>query len=528
MRAELADGRVLEFPDGTPTDVVQNTVKNLLQQSPVPPPAKIGKEGFGDALREVLGNESWLGRNLAGAGTAPASLWQGAKQLIGKPDDTAIEANRIMAEEAPVGAFAGNLAMLAPTAMIPGANTVAGAGAIGAAQGFLQPTMAGESRGMNTVAGGALGAGGQYLGNKGAQLLQSKLAQALADRTGEQSRNAVRDATLKVGHEAGYVVPPSAVESSFLKKRLESIGGKAAVGQEAAARNQQVTNALARKALGLADDTPLSEGALDAFRNQAAQPYRDVAALPTLPPTRSLVNTNPNRNPYPIIGPAQQSPTDALRDLKLARSQANDKWKEFARTGVVTAQEEAQALSKKVDALESYLEQTAQAAGRNDLAQALKESRTKIAKSYDIERALNLGTGDISAPILGRALDKGAPLTGELETIAKFQQAFPQYMREGEKIPTPGVSKSEALAAALLTGLGGAAGGPAGMVAGALPLLSEPARKLALSKVMQPSPSYATPATQKVLQKLTPERAALLAKALAASALPTAAGLAAQ
>jgi hypothetical protein len=493
------------------------------QHAPAPKAIKVGKEGFGDALREVLGNESWLGRNLAGAGTAPASLWQGAKQLIGKPDDTAIEANRIMAEEAPVGAFAGNLAMLAPTAMIPGANTVAGAGAIGAAQGFLQPTMAGESRGMNTVAGGALGAGGQYLGNKGAQLLQSKLAQALADRTGEQSRNTVRDATLKVGQEAGYVVPPSAVESSVLKKRLESIGGKAAVGQEAASRNQQVTNALARKALGLADDTPLSEGALDAFRNQAAQPYRDVSALPTLPPDRLT-----GIRGYPLIGPEKQAPAEALRDLKLARSQANDKWKEFARTGVVTAQEEAQALSKKVDALENYLEQTAQAAGRNDLAQALKESRTKIAKSYNVERALNLGTGDISAPILGRALDKGAPLTGELETIAKFQQAFPQYMREGEKIPTPGVSKSEALSAALLAGVGGAAGGPAGMVAGALPLLSDPARKLALSKVMQPSPNYATPATQKVLQKLTPERAALLAKALAASALPTAAGLAAQ
>lgn len=483
-----------------------------------PAPVKIGKEGFSDALGGVIDDTGVVGRNLAGAGTALSNLWEGAKQMVGKGDDQAIQANRQLAAAAPVGAFAGNAALLAPTMAIPGANTVAGAGLVGAAQGLLTPTQGNESRLTNTAVGGALGAAGQFAGNKIGDFVQSRVANAAATRAADQSKNAVRDATLKAGQEAGYVLPPSAVQSSFLKNRLESIGGKAAVGQEAAARNQQATNALARKALGMSDDVPLSEGVLDAFRKEAAQPYREIAALPAMPPTRSMSNINPSRNPYPVIGPAQQAPAEALRDLQLARSQANDAWKEYSRTGVVTAKEAAESLSKKVQGLESYLEETAQAAGRNDLAAALKEARTKIAKSYEIERALNIGTGDISAPILGRAMDKGAPMTGELATIAKFQQAFPSYMREGEKIPTPGVSKSEALAAALLASIGGAAGGPAGMVAGALPLLSEPARKLALSKALQSTPKYTAPMTEKAMAQITPQRAAMLARALGITA----------
>lgn len=120
-------------------------------------PVKIGKEGLPDALRETLRGTDWGTRNIAGAGTALRNVWEGGKQLFGLGDPDAIEQQRIIAQEAPVGAIAGSVATYAPLAMIPGANTVAGGAAMGAATGALQPTTEGESRLANAAIGGAVG-----------------------------------------------------------------------------------------------------------------------------------------------------------------------------------------------------------------------------------------------------------------------------------------------------------------------------------------------------------------------------------
>lgn len=451
----------------------------------------------------------------AGMGKAFTDIGRGGAQMVGA-GPTAEETAEQRKLDAPLmdtgagiaGNISGNVAALAPLALVPGANTVAGAAALGASTGALQPTKTAGERLTNMATGGAIGTGAQWLGTTGARMLGHRAAGKDAATAAAQSQNAVRDATLKEATEAGYVVPPSAVRPSFWNKRAESIAGKAAVGQEAAGRNQQATTALARKALGLADDAPITEGTLDALRNTAAEPYREIAALPTLPPGRTK-----GIGGYPLFGPDKQSAADALRDLKLARNQANAYWKEFDRMALVTSQEKAVEFGKKAQHLEKYIEDTALAAGRPDLVEQLKEARTLIAKSYDVERALNIGTGDVSAPIIGRAMDKGKPLTGELATIGKFAEAFPSYAREGARIQTPGVSRSEALASAVL-GIGGfGAAGPVGMVAGALPLASGPVRSMVLSKPYQRS--MATPKYAGKALNVSPEDMALMARALA-------------
>lgn len=121
-------------------------------------PVKIGRDAFADTLRETLRETDWGTRNIAGAGTALANLWEGGKQLFGLGDAQNIENQRIIAQEAPVGAIAGNLATYAPLALVPGANTVAGGAAIGGVTGALQPTTEGESRVTNAAIGTAAGA----------------------------------------------------------------------------------------------------------------------------------------------------------------------------------------------------------------------------------------------------------------------------------------------------------------------------------------------------------------------------------
>lgn len=131
-------------------------------------PLKIGKEGFADTLRQTLKNADWGTRNIAGAGSAVVNAYEGLKGLVGKTDQGQVANQKVIADEAPIGNLAGNVAMLAPTALIPGANTMAGASTIGALQGALLTP--GDLKERGTAA--AFGAGGGAVGTGASRLMQ--------------------------------------------------------------------------------------------------------------------------------------------------------------------------------------------------------------------------------------------------------------------------------------------------------------------------------------------------------------------
>lgn len=442
-------------------------------------PVTLGKEGFAKTLKDEYGKLNWADRQLIGAGTALSNAWEGAKQIVGKGDPSRIEANRVIEKENPGAAFVGNAALFAPTAMIPGANTYTGSALIGAGMGALQPTAGDESRLKNTAIGGGFGLAGKALGDVVSRAVTSKEASEASAKL----RDALKNKTLEEGQAAGYVVPQSAVNPSFLSNRLESIGGKAAMGQQAAIKNQEVTNKLARAAAGLAEDEPISLTSLKAARDRLSAPYQEVSKL----------------------SPVAEG---ALKDWKESNKLAQQWYKAYERLPIPTLQDKAERFAQKAVLAEQRMEQEAVAAGRNDLLPALKQARVALAKNFDVERAVNLGSGEVDASVIGRALDSGKPLTGELATIGKMQQAFRPYMREGGLVPTPGVSKSEALAGALLGSVGAAAHGPAGVVAGGLPLISSPVRNMMLSNWYQDAvvrPQYGVGTVDKLARFLAPQ-----------------------
>jgi hypothetical protein len=272
----------------------------------------------------------------------------------------------------------------------------------------------------------------------------------------------IRDQTFKEGIEAGYTVPPSAVTDSFIGRRLESVAGKAALGQESAIRNQPVTNKLAAKAASLLPDEQISLTTLKAARERLSKPYQEIASVSPLA-------------------------KNALEQWREANKQAQAWYKAYERLPLPSLQNKAEKFKQSAAFAEQLMENEAIKSGRNDLIPALKAARVAIAKNFDVERALNLGSGEIDASVIGRALDTGKPMTGELATIGKFQQAFRPYMREGGLVPTPGVSYTDAGMSALLGTIGASAHGPAGVVAGGLPLLRSPVRNMLLSRAVQES-----------------------------------------
>jgi hypothetical protein len=391
----------------------------------------------------------------------------------------------------------------------------------------------------------------------------STIKQAITEWGSPKVPKIVKMQTLQEAHDAGYVVPPSMVKSSFTTNRLESVAGKAAVKQEAAIRNQEITNKLAAKSLGLPDGTPLSMGTLETIRGEAGKAYQKLSTLRPGGELRGIKVRTVEERPMvqgsmagmkgklaedrPVVqglttgmnvrelrddagkligmkvGEVSKGQSTAgqlegmkfrttesygpdvpgslgrmkmsvqetrggnpIEELKQARADASTYYRHHNISGDPKSLKKANVLTKRAEEIEDAFEQIAQSSGRPELITEFRAARTLIAKTYDIERALNLGDGNVSATIIGRLLDQGKPLTGELRVIGKFAQAFPSITREGSVVPMAGVSGTDAAMSAVLGTAGyGAAGGPAGLVAAGLPLLRSPARSLALSSPMQ-------------------------------------------
>lgn len=302
-----------------------------------------------------------------------------------------------------------------------------------------------------------------------------------------QSGNPVKDETFARANAEGYVVPPSAMKPTWAGNRIEGLAGKAALGQEASIRNQAVTNKIAGKEAGLAPNEPISIDTLSAAREKLAAPYREVEALTALP-AKQIGAWNTPTGSSPIMGKAPSTPAELVRDWKSNNSTITELWRDYSQNHKVETLEAYRAARAKQETIESDIEKTAIANKRPDLVPALRQARVDLAKNYDVERALNLGDGNVDASMLGRMYDK-APARykgSSLELIGKFQQAFPNSAREASKVPAPGVSKLEGWGSLGLALAGHAAAPGSGELLGALPLAISPAaRAFALSPRMQ-------------------------------------------
>jgi len=109
-------------------------------------------------------------RTMAGIGKGFVDFGRGVGQLVGAVDRKDIEEARrldgplMKTTAGKVGNLIGNVATIAPTALIPGAATLRGATAIGALTGLAAPSVSTDETLKNTALGGALGAGGQMAG----------------------------------------------------------------------------------------------------------------------------------------------------------------------------------------------------------------------------------------------------------------------------------------------------------------------------------------------------------------------------
>ncbi len=460
-------------------------------------------------------------RFLSGAGKAFVDVGRGAGQYLGLESRGDVAASRAL--DAPLmktgmgkfGNFAGNVAMAIPTVAIPGANTVTGAGVLGATMGALQPSVNTRETLTNIGMGGAVGAASQYAGQKISGAITDKLAAREASAATHQSLNAERDAVLSEARQAGYVVPPTAANPSALNTALESVSGKAATRQVASAENATVTNKLVRGDLGLPENAPISRDALKAVRNQAGGVYKAIKGIGQISSdaqyTKELQGIlqagKDLEAAYPDIGAQanqqvqqliqsisvpEHSSEAAVNLSKLLRNRASSNFKSaFAQGGNQQSLELARAQSQAANAVEDLIQRHLESTGQSALGQAWDSARTLIAKSYQAQAALK--GNNISAVKLAAQLAKDRPISGGMGLAARFAEHF----GEAAKLPQSGAGVSKLAASINLAGAGTAlaTGNPA-IAGGIIAAGSAPyaARHAILSRVGQnilATPNYA-------------------------------------
>jgi hypothetical protein len=376
------------------------------------------------------------------------------------------------------------------------ANPIVQGSALGATSGLITPINTGETGAdlygnvaKNVAVGTAFGGAVPAIG-------------AIPSMMRGQAPNPQMVQSIQQARDLGYVIPPTQANPSMLNRVMEGVAGKVSTAQNASARNQQITNQLAAKSLGLPKDTQITPEVITGLRTKAGEAYTNLGLSGQVIADKSYINALddiakpyvtamqgfPDAPPSPVINLVQslKSPrfdaSSAVEKIKQLRTSADDAF----RTG---NSDIGRASKKAADAIENALETHLNKTGQSDLLNKFRDARQLIAKTYTIEKAANTTTGTIDAKKLAAQLQRGKPLSGELKSIAQFSQAFPKASQATEGMGSlPQFSPLDYFAGVL----GGVSTG--GLGAGAI--LARPAlRAAALSSPVQNRliPSAAAP-----------------------------------
>jgi hypothetical protein len=481
----------------------------------------------------------------AGMGAGMTRMARGAQQALGVGDQQALvereaEARRL---DAPlrgtaggvIGDIVGTAALTAPAALVPGANTVAGAALIGGALGTATPVLEDESRLGNVATGAAGGAVAQFATQTAMRALKDMAVKRATEMATRRLQNAPRDAAIDAAKQAGYIVQPREVNAeSAINTVLEGVSGKIQTGQAVAVKNQEVTNALARKALGLPEDAPLNYATIDKVRKNLGQVYEALRGAGEFVPDQRFINK------LQEIG--QESDRLAARFPSMAKPQVAGVIEDFARPDPLpsdvavdalkslyedaagnlkfSASNEQKALGraqrKIAEELQDLIERNLKGSDADGLLTAFKAARKQYAQAMGVRRAVKEGTGSVVASKLGQQLNSGSPLSGDLRTIAEFSNVMPR----ATQVPTyqPGFSAADFLFSVPTSAAGYAAGGAPGALLGLVgPAARAGARRVITSPMYQGSaltnPNYSMRALEaygpNLLRTLAPVSPAL-------------------
>lgn len=376
---------------------------------------------------------------------------------------------------------------------------------------------------LGTISGTASGATKEATGNDALAISAGMLAipgatngaktriQSLKD---SKESNAVRDTSIDDAGSAGYSISPTETNPGLVNSTLEGVAGKLSTRQLASQKNQDVTNSLARKAVGLPENTPLTTEAMQAVRGAAYDAgYKPLSSLGKIQTgqkyNQALDNLEANyagaAKSFPnAVSDEVKNAIDGLRvknfdsddALKMAQILRDDASASYAAGNNALGKAQKGAANAIESQIEDHL--ILQGKSASEILQNFRDARVLMAKTHTIESAIKEGTGNVDASKIAALLQKGKPLTNELKTIGQTANVFPKNMQSPEKIGAiPGISPLDVMGGVSLGAMTAAAtGNPLGFTAAVLPavrplvragILSAPYQKMMGKKGYDPS-----------------------------------------
>lgn len=258
-----------------------------------------------------------------------------------------------------------------------------------------------------------------------------------------------RQAAIAAGQKLGYVVPPSEAQGGAAGNALEWASDKASLYNSMGLHNQNLTNALSRKIVGIPPGQGITQDLIDAAKQDTyTQGYGPIKALGTIttgkvygqaldkvlndfqgaPGSFPLATKNDVKGLVEAYRVPRFDSAHAVDAIQNLRSEATTNF----RTGNENLAQAQQAVAK---ALENNIElnlsspnsqaaQSAVAQGLNpaDILSQFRNSRIQLAKQNVIDKALEKGTGSINLQKIGSQLKRNGEnyLTGDLSTMGNF------------------------------------------------------------------------------------------------------------
>lgn len=255
------------------------------------------------------------------------------------------------------------------------------------------------------------------------------------------------EVAIKSATDAGYKLSPSQVGNK-VGGAVEGVSGQAALERTLSKKNVTITDNLAKKSLGVEDSGQLTPAKFTELKVKANKAYSDVAKTgqrKTSDEYRKEVNSIGDRTGSGSF--AEDTPAavtklkeyyanrpsfdagDAVAKIRQLRADARKNMK------AVNAPEQnalGSVQQKIADALDNELERHVADIGQPNLVKQYKDARVQLAKIHTVEDAVQ-GT-NVSAKKIHQAWKRGAPLSGELLTIARTYDSFQHVLQEASKI----------------------------------------------------------------------------------------------
>ena len=353
----------------------------------------------------------------------------------------------------------------------------------------------------------------------------SRMAQTKLDRLAQAKiHNATRDENVTQARDAGYVMSPIDVnihEPGMLNRGITMLGGKKAMQDAAALKNDVLADNATRRDLGIPmtskiDDVTLAQVRFDA----GASGYAPVRAIKNIPVDNTYISDiGKLRAEYLRDTQGSASLQSATAEKALSSAQRlsytgdaavslTSKLREAGFKGQQSTSYDERAggayQRKVAEAIDDLAQRHLQRNGTSQQYRDYIDARRMIAKAHTYENALDKGSGHIDARKLAKEWQDGAPLDGEALKLAKAAAVLQQSLGQVKSAnPAMGMfGGGSMVSSALLAAMTQDPRFLAGMV---LPVIPPAARKIAMSGPYQRR--FAKPADYKSswMTQLLPE-----------------------